>query len=237
MGGIIFLDFLYAVGMALSPTPIVMVILMLFGPNGRRNALAFWIGWVIGLGILAAVLYGLTRTGTGLLEANGIFSRPTLQILIGLGIILLAYKQWNKPPKQTAAGAAPKWLGSLEDWLTKSSDKFTPRRALALAIVMSAASLKNIALMLAVVLAITQANLDAAATLILFVFFVLLSSVTIGLPVMYALAQGENARQTLEQWKLWVIENRGRAVALLLFTLGIIVTINGVIALSEQLAS
>jgi threonine/homoserine/homoserine lactone efflux protein len=149
---------------------------------------------------------------------------------------VLALRRWNKPLKTTPEEAMPKWFEPVDKALTKSSDKFTPRRALLLAVVMSALSPKNIALMLALFLAISQANLNSGDAFILLLIFVLISSVTIGVPILYAMVKGENSQEALETWKIWVIQNRGRALALLLFVLGGIVILNGVISLVERLA-
>ena len=46
-----------AVGIAISPLPIIAVILMLFTPKARVNGSAFAIGWVLGLlGVAVAVI-------------------------------------------------------------------------------------------------------------------------------------------------------------------------------------
>ncbi len=234
MGTAFILDLAYAAGVAISPTPVIVVILMLFSPTGRRNAIAYLVGWIIGLVLLGAILLAFLNTALDYLESNSLFSRPVIQILLGIGILVLGWRRWNKVPKTTPEEAMPKWFASVDNMLTKSSDKFTPRRALGLALVMSALSPKNIALMLALFVSISQAGLDARDAFILIFIFILVSSVTIGIPILYAMMKGEDAHDALNGWKTWVVLNRGRAVALLLFMLGGIVILNGVISLLEQ---
>ena len=43
--------------MAISPIPLVAVIVMLFTPRAKQNGPAFLVGWVVGLSVLAAVVY------------------------------------------------------------------------------------------------------------------------------------------------------------------------------------
>ena len=43
-----------AVGVALSPVPIIAVVLMLTTPRARVNGPAFVLGWLVGLGIVGA---------------------------------------------------------------------------------------------------------------------------------------------------------------------------------------
>jgi hypothetical protein len=46
----------FAVGVALSPTPIVAMILMLITPKARTNGIVFVLGWVLGISVAGAIL-------------------------------------------------------------------------------------------------------------------------------------------------------------------------------------
>ncbi len=48
-----------AVGIAISPIPIIAVVLMLTTPRARANGPAFLAGWVLGLGIVGAIVLAL----------------------------------------------------------------------------------------------------------------------------------------------------------------------------------
>ena len=57
-----------ALGVAISPIPIIAVILMLLSPKARINGLAFLLGWVVGLavvGIVVTVVSGNAGLGSG----------------------------------------------------------------------------------------------------------------------------------------------------------------------------
>ena len=57
MQNIAFADLLpLAVGIALSPIPIVAVILMLFSARAKANGIAFVVGWVTGLAVVGAII-------------------------------------------------------------------------------------------------------------------------------------------------------------------------------------
>ena len=45
-----------AIGIALSPVPIVAQILMLFGKRARSNGPAFMLGWVLALAIWGSIM-------------------------------------------------------------------------------------------------------------------------------------------------------------------------------------
>ncbi len=49
----------YAVGVAVSPVPIIAVTLMLFSQRARVNGLMFLLGWVLALALVSGVAYAL----------------------------------------------------------------------------------------------------------------------------------------------------------------------------------
>ena len=59
-----------AVGVALSPLPIIAVVLMLVGRRARANGPLFVVGWLVGLGIVGTIVLAIagptdaTRTAT-----------------------------------------------------------------------------------------------------------------------------------------------------------------------------
>ena len=46
----------FGVGVALSPLPIIAVVLMLATPRGRTNGPAFLTGWVLGIAVLGTIV-------------------------------------------------------------------------------------------------------------------------------------------------------------------------------------
>ena len=52
-----------AIGIALSPLPIIAQILMLFGKRARSNGPAFMLGWVLVLAILGSIMLVAADTG------------------------------------------------------------------------------------------------------------------------------------------------------------------------------
>ena len=47
----------FAVGVAISPVPIIAVTLMLFSQRARVNGLMFLLGWVVALAVVSGVAY------------------------------------------------------------------------------------------------------------------------------------------------------------------------------------
>jgi threonine/homoserine/homoserine lactone efflux protein len=91
-----------AVGVALSPVPIVAVILMLGTPRARSNGLAFAAGWVVGLVAVGVIV--LLVAGDA--DSSGDTSTAVDVVVLLFGVLLLAVavKQWRGRPR---AGETP----------------------------------------------------------------------------------------------------------------------------------
>jgi hypothetical protein len=117
MGTVLLLDSLYAAGIALSPTPVVVVILILFSTTKRRIALAYLIGWIIGLFLLGLIILGLTKTSLDLFEARTRVAHPLADLVIGLILVGLGLFEWRRRPKGDAKPAEPRILKRMDEHL------------------------------------------------------------------------------------------------------------------------
>ncbi len=228
MGLTVLIDLFYAMGVALSPTPVLLAIAMLFSGHTRRNALGFLAGWSSGLVLMFFVLLGLARAEILFLQTDTM-SHPLVTVLMGIGLVWFGRRQWTRHGSDSKS-EVPEWVNGLEQRF-KTSKLVTPLRALVIGFLVAVVSPKNIVLMLAAVYAITEASLNELDTLILILLFVVTSSVTVGAPVLYAVARGDAAEPTLEAWKTQVLENRKRFTAALLFLFGIFLIVKGTGAL------
>ena len=99
-----------AVGVAISPIPIIAIVLMLATPRARSNGLAFSLGWVVGLSAVMAVVL-LVAGGAGSDATDDGVDWATLAF--GLVFLGLARRQWSGRPKK---GEEPKMPGWLQAW-------------------------------------------------------------------------------------------------------------------------
>jgi Sap, sulfolipid-1-addressing protein len=72
MGSAISEVFPFAVGVAISPIPIIAVILVLFSARARVNGPAFLLGWVVGVAVVSVAVYYLADAGDTPLKAVGL---------------------------------------------------------------------------------------------------------------------------------------------------------------------
>jgi hypothetical protein len=63
---------------------------------------------------------------------------------------------------------------------------------------------------------------------LLLIVFVLIASITVGIPVIYALVEGERATEQLLRSKEWLMENNARVIAVMLFVLGLFLIVKAI---------
>ena len=209
----------FAIGVAISPVPIIAVILMLFSARARQNGPAFLVGWVVGLTavvVLVMAIAGASGAGSG--------TASTLASLVkaGLGILLVAlgFAQWRKRPGPGETAAMPKWMDAI--------DSLAPVRAFGLGLLLSAVNPKNLTLAIGAALTIAQASLSLGGAAASVIAFVVLGSVSIAVPVAYYLVGGESAKRTLDGWKTWLGANNTTVMAVLLVVMGAVLFGKGI---------
>ena len=202
-----------AVGIILSPLPVVAVILMLFSPRARSNGLAFLAGWAAGLAAVGALTLLLASTQG--VEQGGTPARWTLalKLLLGAGLLFLAYRAFEKRPREGEEPSLPAWM--------RAVDSFTAPRALGLAALLSGVNPKNLLLTVSAMTGVALAGLPTGQSIVLLVVFVLVSSLGVAVPVAYALLGGESARATLDGWKAWLVAHNSVVMAVVLLVLGV----------------
>lgn len=203
----------FAIGVAISPVPIIAVILMLFSERARQNGPAFLGGWIIGL--LVVVIAVMAVADSAGVE-SGQSSNLANLIKFGLGVLLivLAWRQWQQRPQHGEEAPRPAWMASI--------DTMEPRRAFVLGALLSAVNPKNLALAIGAALAIAQAALGPGQGTVAIIVFVALASISIIVPVAYYLAGGDSARKTLDGWKAWLGQNNATVMTVLLLIFGVV---------------
>lgn len=200
-----------ALAVALSPIPIVAVILMLGTPQARRNGPAFGLGWVIGL-VLVSVIVLVVASGASDPNSSASDGVNWGTLLLGVLFLALARRQWQKRPKDGEPETMPKWMAAV--------DHFTPVRSLALGFGLSALNPKNLALTLAASASIAQAGLSTADTVIAVVVFVVIASVTVVGSVLFFLIAPAAAERPLATMEHFMARHNAVIMMVILLVLG-----------------
>ena len=117
-----------AIGVALSPVPIIAVILMLFSTRARTNGPAFLAGWAVGLGVVVTIVYA-TASGAGVSDGDGSTGIAWGKVVLGVLLIALAARQWRGRPGPGETPVLPPWMAAV--------DGFSPVKAFGLAALLS----------------------------------------------------------------------------------------------------
>ena len=97
----------FAVGMLLSPFPIIAVLLVLLSPSGRAGGLAYDLGRFVGVALVVITASLLTEVLT--LESGSSLPSAILRILLGVALLGLAVVKWRKRPETSEEAELPKW--------------------------------------------------------------------------------------------------------------------------------
>jgi len=201
-----------AVGVAISPLPIVAVVLMLVTSRGRVNGPAFVIGWIVGLAIVGAVVLSVASGADASDDGEPATWVNILKLVLGLLALLIGARQFRGRPRGDAEPETPTWMRAL--------DTFTPVKAAGMAVLLSAVNPKNLLLAVAAAVAIAQTGIDAGEQAIAYAVFVLIATVGVALPVVIALALGARSRELLDHLNRWLSENNAVIMAVLMVVIG-----------------
>ena len=96
-----------AIGVMISPLPIVAVVLMLLSDNAKANAFAFVLTWLVAIALLTGAVAFLAAASTGSDAAPPVWV-SVVKIVLGLGLLLLSVKNWRDRPGEGVEPPAPK---------------------------------------------------------------------------------------------------------------------------------
>ncbi len=214
----------FAIGIAISPVPIIAVILMLFSPRARVNGPMFLLGWVLGLSVVSAVVYLVSDAANAATDSTT--SDTVSWVKVGLGVLLLAMarRNWAKRPRDGAAPELPKWMAMV--------DSITPLKAFGLAVLLSVVNPKNLALAIAAAAGLGQLGLSTGDAVGALTVFVVLASSSIAVPVVYDLVGGASAKASLDDMKSWLSANNNAVMAVLLLVFGVVLLSKGLAPLT-----
>jgi hypothetical protein len=203
-----------SLGVAISPIPIIAVILMPLSPKARTNGPAFLVGWVAGLvvvSIAVTALAGDAGLGSG---GGGLTAGSLIKLLLGLLLIGLGVREFRKRPRPGEQPSLPGWMRAI--------DSFTPVKALVIAFLLSAVNPKNLSLTVAAAVTIAQQALSTASAAFALVLFVVLANLSIVVPVALCVFGGTSAARALDGLRTWLDANNATVMAVLLLVIGVV---------------
>jgi threonine/homoserine/homoserine lactone efflux protein len=210
----------FAVGVAISPVPIIAVILMLFSARARVNGSVFLTGWVLALALVSGVAYLVADQSNASTSSSASDTISWGKIMFGVLFLLLAVRQWRSRPAPGVEPPMPKWMAGV--------DTLTPGKAFGLGVLLAGVNPKNLLLAIAAATGLAQLGLPTTDAVVSLVVFVIVGSLTIAGPVAYYLVGGEKAKAELEELKGWLSMHNAAVMAVLFLVFGVDLIAKGI---------
>lgn len=200
----------FAVGAAISPIPIIAVVLILTTPRARTNGPAFLLGWLAGIaGVGAIVLAVASGADAGEQDAPADWL-SALRLLLALLLLVLAVRIWRGRPRNGTDISQPAWMDAV--------DQFTAPRAAGLGLV-CAINPKNLLLTVGGAAAIAQTDVSSSTQAAALAVFVAVCSAGVCAPLALHVALGERAADTLDELKGRLSRNNAAIMTVILLVL------------------
>ncbi|MFE9787802.1 GAP family protein [Nocardia salmonicida] len=204
-----------AVGVAVSPIPIIAAILMILSKNAGGAAKGFAVGWVAGILVVTGVMTLLAGTLGGT-EGEPSTGASIVKIILGVALVVLAVIQWQERSQTEVPG----WM--------KAIDTLTPVKALGLGALLSGVNPKNLLLCVSAGVAIGAGGLSAGGDLVAIVVFTVLASVTVLAVVLGYMLAADKLGPMLDSLREWLQLNNHAVMAIVLLIMGAVVVGKGI---------
>ena len=199
-----------------SPVSVVTVIVLLSLPAGRRRGLAFLIGWLIALLVIAALmLFVLHGQNFGSRSSSPSRGASALEVLLGSLLLSWAVIAYRRREPSSGVPSTPKWLGRIEGthWL------------LAFAV---GALMLSYGLTLAAASEILKANVSRLDATVAITVFALTSMVTVAAPIVAVVVAPDRSEERLATWKAWLLGNSRVVTLVVLMVVAALLIVRGV---------
>jgi hypothetical protein len=203
----------FAVGVAISPIPIVAVVLMLTTQRARVNGAVYIAGWLAGLAVIGAIALSIA----GPADASSSGAPATwvswLKVVIGAVLLLVAALQFRHRPRNGDRVELPKWIARVEE--------IKPLPAAGLGVVMGGLNPKNLLLGVAAAAAIAQTGISGGEQAIAYTVFALVGTLGVGTPVAIYFVMGARSEKPLSELKDWMARNNAVIMAVICLLIGV----------------
>lgn len=210
-----------AVAVALSPFPIIAVVLVLLSPAGRSAGLAFLAGRVVGVAAIVLIV----STISDLMERSDDTSPAVavLRILVGAALVLLAVWKWRGRPRTDDDATLPGWMSKVEG--------SSPAGAARLAFLLSVANPKELLLGVGAGITIGSAGLPLADTLTVAAGYTAIACAGVAGPVVAFVVAGERIRGRLNEARALLVRHNEAIMSVVLLVIGAALIGGGLAAL------
>ncbi|HXT88730.1 MAG TPA: GAP family protein [Trebonia sp.] len=202
-----------AIGVALSPVPVIAVVLMLTTRQARANGPLFVLGWLAGLAVIGAIVLSISGSAGASSSGSPATWLSWVKFVLGLLLLLVAVRQFRGRPKDGEQAPLPKWMAKVDD--------IKPLAACGLAALLVGVNPKNLLLAVGGAAAIAQTGISAGDQAIAYLVFALVGTLGVGIPVVLYFALGPRADKLLAGLKDWMSEHNAVIMSVLCLVIGV----------------
>ena len=199
---------------SLSPTTIVVFILLLATIRAKVNATAFLVGWAISLTIVFLFSYLFGGAGT-LQHRGGRAGVEVVEIMLGLALVVIGVRSWRNRHK-------PRQTSGTTRRLTSHLEKMSPWEASVVGVLEQPWTLTA-----AAAIVVVHHHSSAPIAIGAFVGFTALSTATIGVIFLYYARQPYKAQAQLLELRDWVARSGPTLVAVTSALVGLYLAVDG----------
>jgi len=203
----------FAVGVAISPVPIMAVILMLFSARARVNGPMFLAGWTLALAVVSGVVYFVSDASDASTSSTASDTISWGKVVFGVLFLLLAARNWRSRPEPGSEPEMPKWMAGI--------DSLAPGKAFGLGVLLGGVNPKNLLLAAGAGAGVAQLGLSTTDAVVSLIVFVVVGSLTIAGPVAYYIVGGDNAKAQLDLMKDWLAVHNAAVMTVLFLVFGV----------------
>lgn len=187
-----------ALAIALSPFPIIGVVMLLGAPRAVPLGVAFMLGWLVGVSALVAI--GVAAfADSDVADSDTSLLASWLRVLAGIALIAAAGKKWRGRPSPGDEVELPGWMNKL--------DGLSVPGGLVAGLLVGGANPKNIALAISGTTSMTDVGLAGSDLFVAAAIFVVLASSSVIVSVAFRTFGGQRVAPSLERVKEFMLAN------------------------------
>lgn len=206
-----------AVALALSPLAIASVVLMLLSSRPRAASIAFLLGFVLAVIVVASAGYLLASVLPH--DGDTSISAPWMLIALGIAAIVLAVRQWRSRPRAGDEVELPGWIAKVEAITTPS--------AFVMGAFFGGLKPKNLLLSIGVGVSLEAAAVTTAEAAVVVVVIAVIAALPIMIPVIASLVALDRLGTTLDRLRAWLTQHNSAMVGAILLLVGVLLVGKG----------
>lgn len=187
--------FTFAVGIMVSPLPIIALIIVLMGKKAVSGGFTFVVGWILSV---MALIYIAIALGQQFQNTQPNRLEGLIQVALGVFFVYYAFKQFAISYRTRKNPTLPKWMEGITS--------LSLLKLFGLAVLLNLSNVKNIPLAAQAVNAVRTIQLSVPEQWITAFIFALITSLPMLVPAVWVAFGGERAQSTMSHAKNFLVK-------------------------------